>query len=98
MEKNISTQELRAALADAIDAVQQRGDRFVIEHRGKPVAALVPIGVNEAHKRNREEFVAAWRDMQASADLSREEAEELAASEVQGVRASRKKSGKNKRQ
>ncbi|MBN1868934.1 type II toxin-antitoxin system Phd/YefM family antitoxin [Candidatus Sumerlaeota bacterium] len=53
MQKSISTQELKTHVGEVVDAVRLRGDRYVIERRGKAVAAIVPLCVNESDRRNR---------------------------------------------
>jgi prevent-host-death family protein len=54
MQKNISTQELKIHVGEVVDAVRLRGDRYIIERRGKAVAALVPLSVNEKDERDRQ--------------------------------------------
>src|SRR5712692_3203963 len=41
--KRVSTLEVRARIGDMLDRVALRHDEFVIERRGKPLAALVPV-------------------------------------------------------
>lgn len=53
MRKNISTQDLKIHIGEVVDAVRLRGDRYIIERRGKAVAAIVPLTVNENDERNR---------------------------------------------
>ncbi len=53
MEKHVSTRELKASLGEIVDSVRLRGDRYVIERRGKPVAVLVPVDVHESLRRSR---------------------------------------------
>ena len=54
MRKTISTQELKVHIGEIVDTVRLRGDRYIIERRGKPVAAVVPVEVEETHRRNRQ--------------------------------------------
>ena len=56
MRKSISTQELKTHIGEIVDAVRLRGDRYVIVRRGKPVAVLVPVSVNDAFERKRREL------------------------------------------
>jgi prevent-host-death family protein len=56
MRKNISTQDLKTHVGEVVDAVRLRGDRYIIERRGKPVAAIVPLSVNESDERQRGRF------------------------------------------
>jgi prevent-host-death family protein len=53
MQKNISTQTLRSRIGAVIDEVQLRGSRFIIERKGKPVAALVPIPEEDSNETDR---------------------------------------------
>lgn len=43
MVKKVSASEAKAQLAELVLGVAYRGDRVVIERRGKPVAALVSV-------------------------------------------------------
>jgi antitoxin (DNA-binding transcriptional repressor) of toxin-antitoxin stability system len=45
MKKNISTQNLKTHVGEVVDAVRLRGDRYIIERRDKPIAAIVPLSV-----------------------------------------------------
>lgn len=56
MKKNISTQELKTHVGEVVDSVRLRGDRYIIERRGKPVAAIVPLSVSENDERARGRF------------------------------------------
>ena len=56
MRKNISTQDLKTHIGEVVDAVRLRGDRYIIERRGKAVAAIVPLSVHENDERNRRRF------------------------------------------
>jgi len=43
MTETISTLEVRQRLGDMLNRVALRHDEFVIERKGKPLAALVPV-------------------------------------------------------
>ncbi len=43
LSEHISTMDLRARLGDLLDRVRLRLDTFVIERKGKAIAAIVPI-------------------------------------------------------
>jgi antitoxin (DNA-binding transcriptional repressor) of toxin-antitoxin stability system len=45
METTISAAELAQSLGDILHRVQDHGERFIIEQRGEPIAALEPIAV-----------------------------------------------------
>lgn len=42
METRITATELARALSDVLDRVRDRGERFVVERNGEPVATLSP--------------------------------------------------------
>ena len=42
MAERISTLEIRRRLGELLDRVALRNDQFIIERKGKPLAALVP--------------------------------------------------------
>lgn len=54
VKRTISTQELKGRIGELVDAVRLRGDRYIVVRRGKPVAALVPLAVNESYERDRQ--------------------------------------------
>ncbi len=43
MTEKISTLEVRQRLGDILNRVALRNDQFIIERKGKPVAAVVPV-------------------------------------------------------
>lgn len=47
MIETVSTLEVRKRLGDILNRVALRHDQFVIERKGKPLAAVVPIAVME---------------------------------------------------
>lgn len=44
METPVTVQELARTLGEVLERVKCRGERFLIEENGKPVASLVPAG------------------------------------------------------
>jgi prevent-host-death family protein len=58
MRRTISTQGLKASIGDIVDRVRLSGDRYIVERRGTPVAAIVPLSVNESYEQNRERLFA----------------------------------------
>ena len=44
METKITATELARSLSDVLSRVLYRGERFLIERNGEPVATLVPTG------------------------------------------------------
>ena len=62
MTERISTLEVRQRLGDMLNRVALRHDEFVIERKGKPLAALVPVEkldqMRRIARRNALEFLA----------------------------------------
>ena len=44
MQNNITATELARSLSDILNRVRYRGESFIIERAGEPVAALIPPG------------------------------------------------------
>ena len=86
MEKAIAAFEARRTFGKILQDVLTRGDRFVVERHGEPVAAVVPIEVYEQWKQARSAFFTKVRAAAERADLSTDEAEALADKAVQAVR------------
>jgi prevent-host-death family protein len=67
MRSTISTLDLRQQLGDILDRVALRHDQFVIERKGKPLAAVVPISKLEQMERfAREQALAALQRLPAA--------------------------------
>lgn len=67
MRATLSTLDLRQQLGDVLDRVALRHDQFVIERKGKPLAAVVPISKLEQMERfAREQALAALRGLPAA--------------------------------
>lgn len=43
MTNTLSVAEAKAKLSEILNRVNEKGDRYIIERRGKPVAAVVPL-------------------------------------------------------
>ncbi len=43
MSEKVSTMDVRARIGDLLNRVALRHDEFIIERKGKPLAALVPV-------------------------------------------------------
>ena len=43
MTKNLSVAQAKSHLSEVLHQVRESGDRFIIENRGRPVAAIVPL-------------------------------------------------------
>ena len=58
MERRISATELVRALGDVLNRIRYRGDSFVIERNGDPVARMTPVA--EAPVGTLGEAISAW--------------------------------------
>lgn len=56
MAKRISALSIRAHLGDLLNRVHLRDEQFVVERKGKPLAAIVPVWQLEKWQREK----AAW--------------------------------------
>jgi prevent-host-death family protein len=90
MEKNIGAFEVRRQFGKILEAVVAKGDKFVVERHGEPVAAVVPIEIYNEWKRGREAFFDKIRAISERAHLTPEEAERVASQAVKTVRAKKR--------
>jgi prevent-host-death family protein len=89
MEKTIGAFEVRRSLGRILQDVAANGNRVVVERNGQPVAAVVPIDVYNQWKRSRAEFFERMRQASEHANMTPDEADQLAAEAIAAVRASR---------
>ena len=87
MEKVVAAFEARRQFGKILQDVIAKGDRYVVERHGEPVAAVVPIEVYEQWKRARSELFAKIRATAEQADVSPQEADALAQEAVRAVRS-----------
>ena len=87
MEKVLGVTEARKKFSTIVEQVQHGGDTYVISRYGRPAAAVVPVEVYENWQRQREGFFDLVRSMQNEADLSPEEADQVAVEAVAAIRA-----------
>ena len=78
--------EARRQFGKILSEVAGKGERYVVERHGEPVAAVVPMEVYQQWKMSRETFFATARAAAEQANLSEEEADALAAEAVRAVR------------
>lgn len=76
MKKTISTMDVRRQLGEILDRVALRYDEFVIERKGKALAAVVPIEKLEQLERAARSHLLSLFERQRSS-LSEAEAEAL---------------------
>ncbi|MGH7571426.1 MAG: type II toxin-antitoxin system Phd/YefM family antitoxin [Gemmatimonadota bacterium] len=78
MAKRVSTLEVRQRLGDMLNRVALRSDEYIIERRGKPLAALVPVERIEQMRRLARTEILEFLDRRRGRDLTEEEAQVLA--------------------
>ena len=92
MAERISTLEIREKLGDYLNRVALRHDQFIIERKGKPLAALVPVeklrALEEAAARELLELL----KRSGTPDISEEEADRLANEAKHATRPKRSRS------
>jgi prevent-host-death family protein len=66
MTEKVSTLEVRQRLGDMLNRVALRGDEFIIERKGKPLAALIRVEklkqLQDVARRHALEFLARQRE------------------------------------
>jgi prevent-host-death family protein len=97
MTEKVSTMDVRQRIGDMLNRVALRHDEFIIERKGQPMAALVPVKKLEAMqgiaRRHALEFLAR-QGHGPGAELSEEEATDLALDAQRWARAQKRKQGK----
>lgn len=89
MEKRVAASEARHRFGRLLHAVATKGDSVVVERHGEPIAAVVPIELYRQWMQDRRRFFAAIREAAARADLTPDEADELAREAVVAARRPR---------
>ena len=56
MRKTVTAVRARGKLGEMLEEVYYRGDHYIIERAGKPMAAVVPVEQYEQWRREREAF------------------------------------------
>ena len=101
MTEKVSTLDVRQRLGDMLNRVALRHDEFVIERKGKPLAALVPIERLEQMRRAARQGLKEFLERQKEGPgnrLSDQEAMEFALEAQRWARKQiRKQDGKRKR-
>ena len=96
MTDKVSTMEVRARIGDMLNRVALRHDEFIIERKGKPLAALVPVERLEQMRRFARRHALDFMDQQQPSALTDAQASELAADAKRWARNSPKSRRKTK--
>ena len=94
MAKTVSAIEARKGLGKLLEEVYYRGDQFVIERAGRPMAAVVPLWQLEEWQKRQERFFGAVdevRERNMGADF-----EAVGQDVAEAVIATRKQSSRRK--
>ena len=89
MEKTIGAFEARRNFGKILQDVMVNCDNVIIERRGEPVAVVVPVEVYRQWQRSRQSFFRKLQEMAEQANMSPEEADELAAEAVRWARSNK---------
>lgn len=96
MSEKVSTMDVRQRIGDMLNRVALRHDEFIIERKGKPLAALVPVERLEQMRRFARRHALEFMDQQQPAALTDTQAAELAADAKQRARSASKPRRKTK--
>ena len=89
MEKTIRAFEARRNFGRILQDVVACGDKVIVERHGQPVAVVVPVEVYKQWQQKRQEFFDTMRIAAERANMSPEEADELAAEAVRWARSNK---------
>ncbi len=78
MAEKVSTLAIRQRIGDMLNRVALRHDEFIIERKGKPLAALVPVERLEQMRRFARQHALQFLEQQKGAAISDEQAMNLA--------------------
>lgn len=97
MAEKVSTIDVRLRIGDLLNRVALRRDEFIIERKGKPLAALVPVERLEQMQAFARHHALDLMDRQKPSRLSNSQAAELALQAQQWARGQRPKSRRKKK-
>ena len=79
MKETVTTIEVRQRLGDLLNRVDLRHDQFIIERKGKPLAALVPVEkLEQMDRAARLHLLEVLERQKEVSSLSQSEADQLA--------------------
>ena len=93
-EKTVGAFEIRQNFGKYLQGILAKGEKYIVERHGEPVAVVVPLTVYEQWKQNRTDFFDAMRRSQKQSGLTGEEADTLAREAVQVMRAGNQDEGR----
>ncbi len=96
MKETISTLAVRARLGDLLNRVDLRHDEFIIERKGKPLAALVPVEKLERLQALARRLGRELLARQEGSKLGQAKADRLAADAVRWARSRARKARRRK--
>jgi antitoxin (DNA-binding transcriptional repressor) of toxin-antitoxin stability system len=95
MTVKVSTIDVRQRIGDMLNRIALRNDEFIIERKGKPLAALVPVGRLEQMRRFARRQALDFLEEQKGGRLTDEKAMDLA---LEAQRWARKRIRRPRRQ
>ena len=96
MADKVSTMDVRQRIGDMLNRVALRHDEFIIQRKGKPLAALVPVERLEQMRRFARRHALEFMDQQQPSALGDVQASELAADAKRWARTFSKSRRKTK--
>ena len=91
MTNKVSTMEVRQRIGDMLNRVALRHDEFIIERKGKPLAALVPVERLEQMRRFAQRHALDVMEQQKGGLLTDDQAMELGLEAQRWARQQRRK-------
>jgi len=91
MQEKVSTIDVRQRIGDMLNRVSLRHDEFIIERKGKALAALVPVERLEQIRRFARRQALDFLEQQKSGPLTDEQAMDLALEAQRWARKPRRK-------
>lgn len=86
-EKTIGAFDVRRNFGRLLQNILAKGDKYIVERHGEPVAVVVPMAVYKQWKENRADLFDSIRKAQQRADLTPQEAQSLAQEAVEVTRS-----------
>ena len=86
MERTIDADDAVRQMDDLLTDVVTRGNHLIVERQGTRVAALIPIALYDEWMEPRKQAVRRLREMAEQADMTEDDAMELALEAVRAVR------------